>query len=234
MKLLAEHNLHMRVVSPEEESAYLAAASQPLRDVATIILETGMRPGEVFHLRREDVNLEIGFLQVPQGKTLFARRTIPLTRRALTVCSRRVSEATTEWVFPSRNDPERPIGWLRKAHIEALRLVRNQSALSTLRPSPHGLEPHGYGWHRPADAPRTRRPRQHPNDHALRAPNPRAQASSNSKAGKLHSRCQLPCPSSRIDLAFSTPEKCRAAPRRNYRAITTFSLDMIWYLRHRR
>lgn len=48
VKLLAEYNLHMRVVSPEEESAYLAAASQPLRDVATIILETGMRPGEVF------------------------------------------------------------------------------------------------------------------------------------------------------------------------------------------
>ena len=126
VKLLAEHNLHMRVVSPEEESAYLAAASQPLRDVATIILETGMRPGEVFHLRREDVNLEIGFLQIPRGKTLFARRTIPLTKRALTVFSRRVSEVTTEWVFPSRNDPHRPIGWLRKAHIETLK----QSAIN--------------------------------------------------------------------------------------------------------
>jgi integrase len=121
VKQLAEHNLHMRVVSLEEESAYLAAASQPLRDVATTILETGMRPGEVFHLRREDVNLEIGFLQIPRGKTLFARRTVPLTARALTVLSRRVSEATTEWVFPSRNDPNRPIGWLRKAHIEALK-----------------------------------------------------------------------------------------------------------------
>jgi integrase len=121
VKLLAEHNLHMRVVSPQEESAYLATASQPLRDVATIILETGMRPGEVFHLRREDVNLEIGFLQIPRGKTLFARRTVPLTTCALTVLSRRVPETTTDWVFPSRNDPNRPIGWLRKAHIEALK-----------------------------------------------------------------------------------------------------------------
>ena len=123
VKLLAEHNLHMRVVSPAEESAYLAVASQPLRDVATIILETGMRPGEVFHLRREDVNLEIGFLQIPQGKTLFARRTIPLTKHSLTVLSRRVSKATTEWLFPSRCNPTHPIGWLRKAHIETLRLA---------------------------------------------------------------------------------------------------------------
>jgi integrase len=123
VKLLAEHNLQMRVVSPEEESAYLTAASQPLRDVATIILETGMRPGEVFRLRREDVNLELSFLRVPSGKTPFARRTIPLTRRDLTVLSRRVSSAKTTWIFPSRIDSSRPIGWLRKAHIKALRLA---------------------------------------------------------------------------------------------------------------
>jgi integrase len=126
VKLLPEHNLRMRVVSPEEESAYLTAASQPLRDVATIILETGMRPGEVFHLRREDVNLEIGFVQIPWGKTLFARRAIPLTKRAQTVLSCRLSGATTGWLFPSRCDPTHPIGWLRKAHIEALK----QSAIN--------------------------------------------------------------------------------------------------------
>jgi integrase len=123
VRLLPEHNLRMRVISLEEEAAYLAAASQPLRDMATLILETGMRPGEVLHLRREDVNLEIGFLQIPRGKTPFAQRTIPLTKRAFTVFSRRVSQATTEWLFPSRNDPHRPIGWLRKAHLIALRKV---------------------------------------------------------------------------------------------------------------
>ena len=69
----------MRVISWEEEAAYLAAASQPLRDVATLVLETGMRPGEVFRLRKEDVNLELEFLRIPTGKTLFAKRTIPLT-----------------------------------------------------------------------------------------------------------------------------------------------------------
>ena len=88
VKLLPEHNLQMRVLSWEEESAYLAAVSQPLRDVAALMLETGMRPGEVFRLRREDVNLELGFLRIPTGKTPFARRTIPLTQVGQVAASR--------------------------------------------------------------------------------------------------------------------------------------------------
>src|ERR1700682_6135462 len=40
----------MRVVSAKEELAYLREASQPLRDIAIIILQTGMRPEEVFRM----------------------------------------------------------------------------------------------------------------------------------------------------------------------------------------
>jgi len=120
VKLLPEHNLQMRVLSWEEESAYLAAVSQPLRDVAALMLETGMRPGEVFRLRSEDVNLELGFLQVPFGKTAFARRTIPLTHRIREVLIRRVAEAKSEWLFPNPGDSSRPLGSVRKAHEAAL------------------------------------------------------------------------------------------------------------------
>jgi integrase len=119
VKLLAENNLQMRVVSFEEEQAYLAAASQPLRDVAIIILETGMRPGEVFRLRKEDVNLELGFLRIAAGKTPFARRTIPLTERCKIVLSVRTLEVKSNWLFPARYDTEHPINWLRNAHIAA-------------------------------------------------------------------------------------------------------------------
>jgi integrase len=121
VKLLPETNLYMRVISWEEEAAYLAAASQPLRDVATLILETGMRPGEVFRLRKVDVNLELGFLRIPTGKTLFAKRTIPLTERSSLLLSRRMVEDKSRWLFPSRHDPGRPINWLLKAHVTALR-----------------------------------------------------------------------------------------------------------------
>lgn len=121
VKLLPENNLQMRILSWEEEAAYLAAASQPLRHVATLILETGMRPGEVFRLRREDVNLEIGFVRIRSGKTLFARRTIPLTRKAYEVLSLRLTASPSEWLYPSRKNPARPLASLKDAHEAALR-----------------------------------------------------------------------------------------------------------------
>jgi len=121
VKLLPEHNLQMRVLSWEEESAYLAAASQPLRDVAALILETGMRPGEALHLSKEDVGLELGFVRIPSGKTEFARRTIPLTHRAREVLTRRLLMTKSEWLFPVPRDSSRHLGSVRKAHGSALR-----------------------------------------------------------------------------------------------------------------
>jgi integrase len=124
VKLLPEQNEQMRVISWEEETRYFSAATQPLRDVATLMLETGMRPGEVFRLRKTDVNLELGFLCIPTGKTPFARRTIPLTGRGRTVLKHRMLLNTFGLLFPSRYDPERPINWLRKAHLNAIRRAR--------------------------------------------------------------------------------------------------------------
>src|ERR1700683_695908 len=41
----------MRVINFNEQIAYLAETSQPLRDIGKIILDTGMRPEEVFRMR---------------------------------------------------------------------------------------------------------------------------------------------------------------------------------------
>ena len=109
VKLLPEHNIQMRVLSRQEEDAYLNATSQPLRDIATIMLETGMRPGEVFRLRNEDVDLGLGFLRVSMGNTLLARRAIPLTTRAKEILSFRIHQIRSEWLFPSRHSAEQPI-----------------------------------------------------------------------------------------------------------------------------
>jgi integrase len=124
IKLLPESNLPMRAISRDEELAYLDAASQPLRDVASLMLETGMRPCEVFQLRTKDVNLELGYLRIRHGKTPAARRTIPLTHRARTILSCRIDEAPSDLLFPSRCDATRPIHWLRKAHMAALNEAR--------------------------------------------------------------------------------------------------------------
>ena len=82
VKLLAENNEQMHVLSFEDEQAYLAAASQPLKDFAVIMLETGMRPDEVRRITKANVNFTEGYVFNPHGKTKAARRKIPLTARA--------------------------------------------------------------------------------------------------------------------------------------------------------
>jgi integrase len=54
------------------------------------MVETGMRPGEVFAIQGNHVNLEARYVFVPLGKTKFARRTIPLTYRAIEAISRKM------------------------------------------------------------------------------------------------------------------------------------------------
>jgi len=78
----------MRIVSFAEERIYMQNADPLLRDIATIIVETGMRPGEVFGAHGEHLNLDERYIFIPTGKTSFARRTIPLTNEAYGVLGR--------------------------------------------------------------------------------------------------------------------------------------------------
>jgi integrase len=125
---LEEHRRE-RVLSFMEERAYLAAATQPLRDVAVLIFELGMRPGEVFSIRREDIHFHASppFLHVPFGKTKNAVRDVPLTDRAMEVLRRRVAEAQKEkgeYIFPLRvgngHDSSQPMNEAEPAHVKAL------------------------------------------------------------------------------------------------------------------
>lgn len=67
------------ILSPEQEQAYLTAAPQPLRDIAVLVLDTGLRLGECLALRWADVSE--GWLTVRDGKSRYARRSLPLTAR---------------------------------------------------------------------------------------------------------------------------------------------------------
>src|SRR5690348_2521095 len=69
-----------RVLSREEAIDYLAMCSQPWRDVATLILGAGVRPGEAYKLRWEHVALNGhgGLIQITEGKTKAARRMLPM------------------------------------------------------------------------------------------------------------------------------------------------------------
>ena len=71
------------LVMPEVELSLLSRFPQPLHDVFTIILDAGMRPGEVIRMRWEYLNLAAGSYRNPKGKTPRARRTVPLSARAV-------------------------------------------------------------------------------------------------------------------------------------------------------
>ena len=116
VKRLFENNGRMRVLSFEEERAYLSKASQPLRDVATVMLGTGMRPGEVYAISKEDVNLAEHTVFVSKGKTRFAIRKLPLPTETFDVIKKRYKAASDGWLFPSRKDPSKPLASVRKAH----------------------------------------------------------------------------------------------------------------------
>jgi integrase len=54
VRFLPEPPGSMRIISHDEQLKYLKAASHLLRDVATLMLETGMRPEEVFTIGKEE------------------------------------------------------------------------------------------------------------------------------------------------------------------------------------
>src|SRR5215472_1236898 len=85
-----------------------------LRDVATILLDCGLRPEECFRLRRENVSGEM--LIVQYGKTENARRRIPMTPHVKGVLDMRLSKAAgSAWVFPAQT---------KSGHIEASSLKK--------------------------------------------------------------------------------------------------------------
>src|SRR5450631_1654110 len=81
-------NQRDRVLEIEEADQYLKACPQPWRDCATIILDEGFRPGEVFALRWSHVFFNengTGLIQVVEGKSKAARRILPMTSRVYTL-----------------------------------------------------------------------------------------------------------------------------------------------------
>lgn len=88
IKLLRGGRHRERVVTPEEEQKYLAAAPEPLASIATVLLDSGLRPEECFRLRWESItwsNGKYGSFKVTHGKTWAARRELPMTRRVRAV-----------------------------------------------------------------------------------------------------------------------------------------------------
>ena len=121
VRFLPEGPGSMRLVSHQEQGRYLAEAKPPLQEVAVLILETGMRPEEVYTIQKENVHLAKRYLFVPSGKTRFARRNIPLTEKALEVLESRLANARAPYLFSQARDSNRPLNSVQRLHECALR-----------------------------------------------------------------------------------------------------------------
>src|SRR5215469_11217084 len=144
-----------RVLSLTEEGAYLKAARQVgdsiieayehalegiratqrgqgpikpgdpflLHDAAVILLDCGLRPEECYRLRREHFRGDT--IYIPHGKTVNARREIPLSERALAVLEGRRSESG--WIFAAPT---------ASGHLEQSTLKRQHSKACKLADIP--------------------------------------------------------------------------------------------------
>ena len=118
------------VVSYDEEARYLAAGSELLASIATVLIDTGMRPEECYRLRWESitwVNGRNGTLLVTHGKTAAARRMLPMTPRVRAILEGRWERAGRPlegwtWPAPTLSGHVEPSS-LKKQHRKALRLA---------------------------------------------------------------------------------------------------------------
>jgi integrase len=96
------------VLSREQEKNYLEAAQQPLKDAALLLLDTGLRVGELMALEKAEVRLEttngakFGYLRVKSGKSKNATRAVSLTGRVSAMLRIRIAGNDSQWVFPGR------------------------------------------------------------------------------------------------------------------------------------
>ncbi|MEK7752032.1 MAG: tyrosine-type recombinase/integrase [Acidobacteriota bacterium] len=95
------------VLSHEQEKLYLEATPQPLRDVALLILDTALRPGEALDLEWPDIHLEpatgakFGYAHVLSGNAKNRKsRNVSLTTRVREMLAARQAQAESLYVFP--------------------------------------------------------------------------------------------------------------------------------------
>lgn len=126
---------------PDEEMRYLSAAPPLLAEMATVLIDTGMRPDECYRLCWEDVtwvNGRNGSVLVRHGKTAAARRLLPMTlrvRRTLEMRWERAGKPAEGWIWPAATiSGHIDHSSLKKQHAKAFRLVNAEAKRNHLTP----------------------------------------------------------------------------------------------------
>lgn len=94
-----------------------------LRDVATILLDCGIRPEECFRLRWEQCQNDT--IEITYGKTDNARRRIPLSQRVQSILAMRRGHVEGPWIFPAPNKSGHIEPWsVRGQHAKACKAAK--------------------------------------------------------------------------------------------------------------
>jgi len=132
IRLLRGERSREFVMSHAEERNYLEFAPQPLKDAAMLMLDTGLRIGEVRSLEWPDLHLQpvgdakFGFIHVRKGKSKNAKRNVSLSPRVRAMLEARKSSSKSHYVFADESGVKPvPIWTLEDQHRrmrEALKL----------------------------------------------------------------------------------------------------------------
>ena len=75
---------------------------EPFRTLLLIMLDSGLRPGEIFRMRWENIHWDKGLIFNPRGKSRKSRRYVPLTERVNVSLLNRKEGVNNGWIFPSK------------------------------------------------------------------------------------------------------------------------------------
>jgi integrase len=64
------------------------------------MLETGMRPNEIYALKRQNISIKKGFLQIENGKTRSSNRKVWLSDKNLKLLQARLDKFKGDYLFP--------------------------------------------------------------------------------------------------------------------------------------
>lgn len=77
-------NKHYRFTDSEIETIWSWATDNEYVQVILMLIYSGVRPGELFNLKKTNVNLDEKFFYIERGKTANAARKVPIHNRTLT------------------------------------------------------------------------------------------------------------------------------------------------------
>jgi integrase len=131
IRMLPGESHRERVITMEEETRYLASAKLLLFEIATVLVDTGLRPEECYRLLWDSItwaNGRNGTLLVTHGKTKAARRVLPMTPRVRETLETRWQACGRPlegfiWPAPTRSGHIEPSS-LKKQHITAINLSK--------------------------------------------------------------------------------------------------------------